>query len=188
MSMICLTRGEYGRLQICPRWPSSRVFVAAAALERLQIVQADLPGEIGLVLTRGYESPASNLGWLRKFSRIAGIVLFKFAYANRRNEVEDIFGSNGHDVDGTHLDVSLALNGNRVRLLPLSVFTPIPWQKRRVEKYSRTIEIVKNALVYHGFSIHRNETESHQIHCDLAAAEMAVAPDIGSSFLSGGKL
>lgn len=172
--MICLTRGSYGGLQICPRWPSSKVLVAPVALERLQIVQADLPGEISLILTRGYEPRASSLGWLRKLSRITGIILFKFAYANRGDEVEDIFGSNGHDVDGTHLDVSLAVNGNRVRLLPLSVFTPTPWQNRRAEKYSRSIEIVKNALVNNGFSIHRNETESHQIHCDLAGTERAV--------------
>ncbi|MEI7614408.1 MAG: hypothetical protein WCK63_16025 [Betaproteobacteria bacterium] len=141
----------------------------------MQIVQADLPGEISLILTRGYEPRASKLGWLRKLSRIIGIILFKFAYANRGDEVEDIFGSNGHDVDGTHLDVSLTVNGIRVRLLPLSVFTPISWQKRRAEKYSRPIEMVKNALVHNGFSIHRNETESHQIHCDLAATERSVA-------------
>jgi hypothetical protein len=173
--MICLVRGGYGGLQICPRWPSSRVLVAPVALERLQIVQADLPGEISLILTRGYEPHASKLGWLRKLSRLAGIVLFKFVYADRGDEVEDIFGSNGHDVDGTHLDVSLAVNGNRVRLLPLSVFTPISWQKRRADKYLQSIEIVKNALVHNGFSIHRNKTESHQIHCDLAGTEKAVA-------------
>jgi hypothetical protein len=174
-SMICLKRGAYEGLQICPRWPSSRVLVAPVALEKLLSVQAGLPGEIGLILTRGYESRASKLGWLRKLSRVAGIVLFKFAYANRGDEVEDIFGSNGHDIDGTHLDVSLAVNGSRVRLLPLSVFTPISWQKRRAEKHSQFIKIVKTALVHHGFSIHRNETESHQIHCDLASTERAVA-------------
>lgn len=173
--MVCLTRGGHGGLQICPRWPSSKVLVSPAALKKLQIVQADLPGEISLILTRGYESRASRLGWLRKLSRIVGIILFKFVYANRGDEVEDIFGSNGHDLDGTHLDVSLAVNGNRVRLLPLSVFTPIFLQKRRAEKYSRSIKIVKRALVHNGFIIHRNETESHQIHCDLAGTGEAVA-------------
>ena len=173
MSMICLTQGGYGGLQICPRWPSSKVLVSPVAFEKLQIVQAGLPSEISLILTRGYEPRASKLGWLRKLSRIIGIVLFKFVYVNRGDEVEDIFGSNGHDVDGTHLDVSLAVNGNRVRLLPLSVFTPISWQKRRAEKHSRSIEIVKNALIHNGFIIHRNETESRQIHCDLAGTERA---------------
>ncbi|HEV2681539.1 MAG TPA: hypothetical protein VGV14_13625 [Rhodanobacter sp.] len=138
-------------------------------------MQADIPSEISLILTRGYEPRASKLGRLRKLSRTTGIALFKFAYANRGDEVEDIFGSNGHDVDGTHLDVSLAVNGSRVRLLPLSVFTPISWQKRRSEKYSRYVEIVKNALIHNGFSIHRNETESRQIHCDLVNTEGAVA-------------
>ena len=173
--MICLTRGSYEGLQICPRWPSSKVLASPLALEKLQIVQADLPSEISLILTRGYEPRASQLGWLRKLSRAAGIVLFRSVYANRGNEVEDIFGSNGHDVDGTHLDISLAVNGKRVHLLPLSVFTPTSWQKRRVEKYSHSIRIVKNALVHNGFSIHRNETESHQIHCDLACTERDVA-------------
>jgi hypothetical protein len=173
--MICLTRGAYGALLVCPRWPSSKVLVSPVALQKLQIVQANLPGEISLILTRGYEPRASKLGWLRRLSRIAGIVLFKFVYANRGDEVEDIFGSNGHDIDGTHLDVSLAVNGNRVRLLPLSVFTPISWQKRRAEKHLQSIEIMKNALVHNGFSIHRNKTESHQIHCDLASHESTMA-------------
>lgn len=172
--MICLTRGPYGALQIRPRWPASKVLVSPIALQKLQSVQASLPDEISLILTRGYEPPASRLGWLRKFSRITGIILFKFTYANRIDEVEDIFGSNGHDIDGTHLDVSLSVNGSRVRLLPLSVFTPISWQKRRTGKYLQSLEIVKNALVNKGFSIHRNRTESNQIHCDLFGVEKAM--------------
>lgn len=168
MTTIHLARGRYGALQICPRWPSSKVLVSPVALERLLVVQAELPCEIGLILTRAYEPRRSGLGWLRRVFRTAGIVLFKFLYANRDGEVEDIFGSNGHDVDGTHLDVSLTVNGNRLRLLPLSVFTPVSWQKRRAERYLRSIEIVKNALVQNGFTIHRNATEGHQIHCDLA--------------------
>lgn len=172
--MICLPRGRYGELQICPRWPSSKVLVSPVALEKLRGAQADLPREISLILTRGYEPRASKLGGLRKLSRIVGIVLFRLVYANRAGEVDDIFGANGHDVDGTHLDVSVAVNGKRVRLLPLSVFTPISWQKRRVEKYVQPIETVKNALVHNGFSIHRNETESHQIHCDLAETDEVV--------------
>lgn len=173
--MTCLLRGCYGGLQVSPRWPSSRVLVAPYALERLQIVQAELPAEIRLILTRGYEARASKLGALRKLSRIAGIILFKLVYANRVDEIEDIFGSNGHDVDGTHLDVSLAVNRRRVRLLPLGVFTPVSWQKNRAENYSRHIEIVTDALVKNGFSIHKNETESHQIHCDFSGAERSVA-------------
>jgi hypothetical protein len=173
--MISLARGSYGGIQISPRWPSSEVLVASIALEKLQLVQADLPGEISLILTRGYEPRASKLGWARKIFRIVGIVLFKFVYAHRGDEVEDIFGSNGHDVDGLHVDVSLAVYGSRVRLLPIGVFTPISWQRRRSEKYSRPIEIVKNALSHHGFNIHRNETESHQLHCDLVDTERAGA-------------
>lgn len=174
--MISLTRGAYGALEIRPRWPSSKVLVCPVALERLQAVQASLPREISLILTRGYEPPASSLGGLRKIARIAGIALFKTIYANRTNEIDDIFGANGHDVDGSHLDVSLAINGVRVRLLPLSVFTPMAWQQRRAAKCLPSLEIVKNALIQHGFSIHRNATESHQIHCDLSSADDAATP------------
>lgn len=171
MPMICLTKGRHGKLQIRPRWPSSIVVVSARTLERLQIVQGGLPNEIDLVLTRGYEPPSSNIGWLRKLFRIVGIALFRFVYANRRNEMEDIFGANGHDIDGTHIDVSLSVNGNRICLLPLSVFTPISWQRHRIEKYSQAIGTVKKALVNHGFRIHENGTESNQIHCDLVGTE-----------------
>ena len=172
--MISLERGRYGRLHVCPRWPSSKVLVSPVALEKLQIVEAELPFEISLLLTRGYEPRASGLGLLRKHSRRVGIALFKIVYGNRRHEAEDIFGANGHDIDGTHLDVSLAVNGNRVRALPLSVFTPVFWQRRRVGKYAQHIEVVKRVLVRHGFRIHHNETESNQIHCDLDLTPVAV--------------
>ena len=147
------------------------MIVSARALERSQIVQGGLPNEIDLVLTRGYEPPTSHIGWLRKLFRIAGIALFRFVYTNRRDEVEDIFGANGHDTDGTHIDVSLSVNGSKICLLPLSVFTPISWQKHRIVKYSRAIGTVKTALVNHGFQIHKNGTESNQIHCDLVDTE-----------------
>lgn len=173
--MICLTRGRYGELQIRPRWPSSTVMISPVALDKLQIAQASLPNEISLILTRGYEPRTSKLGYLRKFSRMVGIGLFKFVYANRLDEVEDIFGANGHDQDGTHIDVSLAINGNRIRLLPLSVFTPLFWQNRRVEKYRPLVDTVKSTLIENGFRIHRNKTESHQIHCDLITADKVVA-------------
>ena len=173
--MICLSRGDHGGLRICPRWPSSKVMVSPAALEKLQRVQTELPREIELIVTRGFEPRTSGLGWLRTFSRRVGIVLFRFVYADRHDEIGEIFGANGHDLDGTHVDVSLAVDGSRIRLLPLGVFTPIAWQKRRAEKHLRSIQKVKEALVRNGFRIHRNETESRQIHCDLAGAEKTVA-------------
>jgi len=175
VSMICLSRGDHGGLRISPRWPSSKVLLATASLEGLQRVQAELPGEIGLIVTRGFEPHATGLGRSRTFFRMVGIVLFRFVYADRRNEIEEIFGANGHDLDGTHVDVSLAVDGNRIRLLPLGVFTPVAWQRRLAGKHLTSIARVKEALVRNGFRIHRNETESRQIHCDLAGTGKTLA-------------
>ncbi len=174
MAMIHLPSGSHNGLQICPRWPSWSVVIAPEALDQLQHVQAALPAGIGLILTRGYEPRSSRLGALRSLSRLAGIALFKFLYAARSDEIADIFGANGHDQDGTHLDISLAIDGKRIRLLPLSVFTPVSWQQRRVAHYAGQIALINSALIAHGFRIHRNATESHQIHCDLVRSKTAL--------------
>jgi len=167
VTMICLEHGVHEGLLVRPRWPSSRVLIDPAALASLVTMQANLPDEIDLIVTRGYEPGASSLGGLRRFSRKAGIFLFRLLYRNRGHEVDDIFGANGHDLDGTHVDISLAVNGRRIRLLPLSVFTPVSWQSRRVKKFLPLLNMVTAALVQNGFQIHRNGTESLQIHCDF---------------------
>ncbi|WID96069.1 hypothetical protein QO058_25575 [Bosea vestrisii] len=147
------------------------MLIDALALEKLRAVQSKLPAGLGLILTRGYEAKSSNLGLARRQLRAAGIMLFKLFYPQRRNELLEIFGSNGHDVDGNHVDVSISLNGRRVELLPLSVFTPEAWQQRRVRKSAGAVELVQAALKDAGFRIHRNPTESLQIHCDLIPSE-----------------
>ena len=173
--MMCLTRGVYQGVMVMPRWPSAKILIDPVAFDRLQAVQAELAGDVSLILTRAFEPRASGLGWLRNVSRQLGIALFSVLYPKRRDELEDIFGSNGHDVDGTHVDVSLAVQGRRLRFLPLSVFTPIAWQQRRVQQYLPFHAAAIAALQRHGFDIHRNGTESLQIRCDLRRPELAVS-------------
>lgn len=96
--------------------------------------------------------------------------LFRAVYFKRRAEIPEIFGANGHDVDGTHVDVSIRFNGRRLRFLRLGVFTPRAWQENAVRRYQPFVAIVKSTLREGGFHIHRNETESLQIHCDLIGA------------------
>lgn len=166
-ALLVLTAGLHAGLLIRPRWPARRVVVDARVVDRLRAAQAALPDTIELVLTRAYEPASSTLGCARNGFRALGIALFRVLYPARRDEVADIFGGNGHDVDGTHVDVSFRVAGRRMRLLPLGVFTPPGWQRRRARRCQPDLERVKAALAAHGFRIHRNATESLQIHCDL---------------------
>ncbi|MFZ6741845.1 hypothetical protein ACO0LC_01285 [Undibacterium sp. JH2W] len=167
MSIISLSSGVQNNLSIMPRWPATQVLIDSLAWQKLQAVQASLPGHLGLILTRAYEPRVSELGRARTAFRRAGICLFGLLYRHRKEEIQDIFGSNGHDLDGTHIDVSFSINGQRVRLLPLSVFTPMSWQARRIKKFDEELSMVLAALLAQGFQLHRNATESLQIHCDL---------------------
>lgn len=165
--LMILSSGMHGRISIKPRWPAKQVRICPQAFGRLQLAQAKLPPAIELIITRAFEPPGTGLTQLRTCSRWMGIQLFSSVYAHRKSEVSDIFGANGHDRDGTHVDVSILLNGRRVRLLPLSVFTPDWLQNARVKKYQETIDQVFRVLNEVGFDLHRNRTESLQIHCDL---------------------
>ncbi len=191
--MICLTPGVYQGVIVLPRWPSSRILIDPVVFDRLQAVQAELAGDVSLVLTRAFEPRASGLGWLRNVSRQLGIALFSLLYPKRRDELADLFGSNGHDVDGTHVDVSIAVRGRRLRFLPLSVFTPIAWQQRRMRQYLSFHAAATMTLQRHGFQLHRNVTESLQIHCDLRRSDQpeAVAAQAergrGAGFSAGDK-
>jgi len=166
-NLLTLPPGVHAGIQIRPRWPARHVHVDERVLGKLQAIQAELPAELDLILTRGYEPPTSGLGHARRRFRALGIGMFRVLYPDRRNELADIFGSNGHDIDGTHIDVSFSLNGRRVRMLPLGVFTPPFWQQRRVRQCASALAQIQAALMRHGFQIHRNATESLQIHCDL---------------------
>lgn len=165
--MLSFKRGMHEGLKVNPRWPSKQVRISTMAWERLLTAQDQLPAGIRLIVTRGYEPRASRLGISRKLFRAVGINFFRHVYKTRRNEVDEIFGTNGHDVDGNHIDVSVELNQHRLRFLPLGVFTSLAWQKRRTRKFEAELNKVKTALAGQGFCIHKNETESLQIHCDL---------------------
>lgn len=165
--MLSFTRGIHHGLNVQPRFPSSVLCISETAWDRLLQVQDQLPAEIRLIITRGYEPRASSVGAARKLFRAIGIKLFRLVFRARKHEINDIFGANGHDVDGSHVDVSLALNQKRLRFLPLGVFTPIPWQNKRTRAHEADLQKVMTALMEHGFQIHRNQTESLQIHCDL---------------------
>lgn len=164
---MILNRGMHGDIAIMPRWPATQVKICPQAFRQLQLAQSKLPSELNLIITRAFEPPGTGLTALRSFSRWMGIQLFSSIYANRKSEVNDIFGANGHDLDGTHVDISIRLDGRRIRLLPLSVFTPDWLQNARINKYQETIEHVFRVLDQVGFDLHRNRTESLQIHCDL---------------------
>ncbi|MCH8621602.1 hypothetical protein [Undibacterium sp. TS12] len=174
LALVRLPPGTSGNIQIQPRWPARQVLINALAWQKIQDMQAALPSHLGLILTRAYEPRASELGKARTWFRRAGIWLFGCIYRQRKAEIADIFGSNGHDVDGTHIDLSFRLHGRRVRLLPLSVFTPLAWQKKRMDIYREALELVKKELLMRGFTLHSNQTESLQIHCDLVQSDLPV--------------
>lgn len=165
--MLSFKRGVHEGLKVVPRWPSRQICISKMAWERLLIVQHQLPAGVSLIVTRGYEPSASRIGTSRKLFRAMGIGLFRLTYRMRHDEVGEIFGANGHDVDGNHIDVSIKLNGRRLRFLPLGVFTPPLWQEKRTRPYEAELNKVKTVLVDQGFCIHKNQTESLQIHCDL---------------------
>nr|WP_239508901.1 hypothetical protein [Stenotrophomonas maltophilia] len=159
------TRQPHGLL-IAPRWPSTRIQLEEEVLQRLLDAQAMLPAALRLLLTRGFEPRHGRLGGFRRAVRRLGIAAFRTCYPQRRDEIDAIFGANGHDIDGRHVDVSLVLHGKRLRLLPLGVFTPLRWQDRRVARHSEAVAQVKRSLQQCGFELHHNATEALQIHCD----------------------
>ncbi|BBP71384.1 hypothetical protein PHLH6_33880 [Pseudomonas sp. Seg1] len=166
--MLTLLKGENQGLKVKPRWPSSEVLIEQNVFLKLIEAQSKLPPSVQLLLVRGYENKSSQLGLFRFLSRWLGIRLFCACYPGRKDEVSDIFGSNGHDVDGSHVDVSIILNGKRLRFLPLGVFTSPSLQHSRAAEHLGVLNEVKAALMQCGFKIHRNPTESMQIHCDFA--------------------
>ncbi|WP_426194507.1 hypothetical protein [Pseudomonas sp. NFXW11] len=175
--MLILNRGDNQGLRVAPRWPSSRVLMDQDVFTQVLRAQSRLPGSIRLLVTRGYEQKSSYLGFFRNLSRWLGVRLFCLCYPQRRQELKDIFGSNGHDVDGTHIDVSIVLNGQRLRFLPLGVFTSPARQHLLQARYLAVVDQVKDSLRQSGFEIHRNPTESLQIHCDYRAGRRASDSD-----------
>jgi len=165
--MLSLENGIHDGLEVVPRWPSRRVHIDETAWDRLQAVQLALPESVRLIVTRGYEPRTSRLGVARTLFRTIGTRAFGTFFGARRDEIADIFGANGHDVDGTHIDVSIRFHERRLRFLPLGVFTPTSLQNRRSAKYEAALDHARTALTRNGFRIHANRTESLQIHCDF---------------------
>lgn len=161
--MISLTGDTVTAIEISPRWPDKHVLIECQTLNCLFEAQSRLPSEIKIILTRAYQPERT----LQKLVRAAGRFLFCVLYPMRRNEVNDIFGHNGHATDGTHVDIAINYKGNRLNLLPLSVFTPSFITRRRERLHMYAIFETKKALIDVGFRIHHNQTESLQIHCDL---------------------
>ena len=159
-AMLTLQRGDHHGLLVAPRWPSSCIRIEADVLQRLLDAQALLPAGLRLLLTRGFEPRHSRLGSFRRGVRALGIALFRACYPHRHAEVGAIFGANGHDLDGRHVDVSLVVHGRRLRLLPLGVFTPPRWQQRRVARHAEAVARVKRSLQQCGFKLHHNPTEA----------------------------
>ncbi len=173
--MLSLHNGTHDGLEVIPRWPSRRVHIDQGVWEHLLDTQRALPACIRLIVTRAYEPRSSRLAIARTLFRRIGSCLFATLYCSRRNEIRDIFDANGHDIDGTHVDVSIRLDGRRLRFLPLGVFTPGWLQKRNEASFYRELECVKSALRNKGFHIHQNPTESLQIHCDFDPREQKPA-------------
>ncbi|MDF2479655.1 MAG: hypothetical protein K0R79_12 [Stenotrophomonas indicatrix] len=172
-SRLSLSRGTIDGLRIAPRWPASQVILEAEVLQCLLDAQALLPSTLRLLVTRGFECSQGKLGGFRRLVRRLGIAVFRCCYRHRHDEIDAIFGANGHDLDGRHVDVSLVLHGRRVRLLPLGVFTPLRWQQRRVRRHADAVAAAKDALQRCGFDLHPNATESLQIHCDHRGTTLA---------------
>lgn len=167
MALVELRRGMIDGIYIQPRWPARRIRIDPLALQALRRAQASLPDQVRMIVTRGYEPAGASLGTARMAFRALGVLAFSVLYPSRRHEIADIFGANGHDVDGTHVDVSIHLAGRRVRLLPLGVFTPLWLQRRRRGKFAPALRAVRAGLRRAGFTLHRNRTERAQMHCDL---------------------
>ena len=172
-SRLSLSRGTIDGLCIAPRWPASQVILEAEVLQCLLDAQALLPSTLRLLVTRGFECSQGKLGGFRRLVRRLGIAVFRCCYRHRHDEIDAIFGANGHDLDGRHVDVSLVRHGRRVRLLPLGVFTPLRWQQHRVSRHAEAVAAAKDALQRCGFDLHPNATESLQIHCDHRGTTLA---------------
>jgi hypothetical protein len=165
--MLTLHIGHHQDIEIQPRFPARCVRLDAIIFNRLQAIQKALPQEIRIILTRGYENPNSALGFTRRVLRFTGSILFSLIYPYRFKEIPEIFTSNGHDKDGTHVDISLTVNSIRTNWLPYGVFTS-PKIVTKVEKENETlISLIENKIMAMGGSLHRNRLERLQMHIDF---------------------
>ena len=166
-----LTSAYVGAIKVKPRWPYRRVVISKVALQLLERCQGKLEPDVRLVLTRGFEPGNAVFRTLHKACRWLGSIFFRFVFPERKSECGEIFGSNGHDVDGTHIDVAVECRGSIKKLLPRGVFSTSYQLERIRENESALLEVVYKALRTSGFRIHSNPTEALQIHCDMIGSE-----------------
>lgn len=164
---LTLYPGIHSNLQVQPRWPYKKVLICPEAFNRLQQAQEKLGDAIQLIITRGFEPGSFVMRQFHSLMRKVGATIFKFYYPKRLDEIPAIFSPNGHDKDGTHVDVAISKNGKRLNLLPKGVLTSVANIEVIEAQYSDTLEIVRKSLSEVGFKIHFNRTEALQIHCDL---------------------
>ncbi len=159
---------HFHEIKVQPRWPYLSVLISERALAQLKHAQSeirkDLDG-INLILTRGYESYFTTK--LRRIPRKLGSIIFAIIYPSRKSECIEIFSPNGHDESGDHIDVSVELDGCKLKFLPWGVFTSAEKLNEIHKQNSKLLTVVWTALQNSGFKIHPNRTESLQIHCDL---------------------
>ncbi len=164
---LSLSPGNHSNLQVKPRWPYREVLICPEAFTRLQQAQDRLGVTAQLVITRAFEPGNFILRRLHSLMRTIGAICFVMRYPQRSSEVPAIFSANGHDKDGTHVDIAIIHNGKLLRLLPRSVLTHATTIAAIEAKHSKLLEAVRTSLREVGFRIHSNQTEALQIHCDL---------------------
>lgn len=164
---LSLPAGYHSNLQVAPRWPYKKVLICPEAFSRLQQAQGKLGQTAQLIITRGFEPGNIILRRLHSFMRKLGAVVFILCYPQRFSEVSEIFSSNGHDTDGTHVDVAVSQNAKLLNLLPSGVLTHAVTIAAIEKEYSNILTVVRMTLTEVGFKTHSNQTEALQIHCDM---------------------
>ena len=165
--LITIDSSYAGGIGVKPRWPYRHVAVSSEALRRLEDAQQRLGNDLRLIITRAFEPGGPIVRRLHRLGRAVGSVLFSTLYPHRADERSAIFSSNGHDKDGTHVDVSVEYQGQLLRFLPFGVLSSTEQVRRSSEASSPQLKAVYAALEAEGFRIHSNPTEALQIHCDL---------------------
>jgi hypothetical protein len=163
-----LTKSFSKHLVVLPKYPYREVFISEDAYRCLLQAQLRLaPYSVELILKRGYEYENTLMKCMHKAIRVLGAILFGLVYPHRISECKEIFSPNGHDRSGDCIDVSILHNGHIVELLPYGVFATKKQIKTTLKTYGSLLNLVWTELERAGFSIHKNETESLQIHCEL---------------------
>ena len=139
---LSLTPGQHANLQVAPRWPYRKVLICPEAFSRLQHAQEKLGQTAQIFITRGFEPGNFIIKRLHSLMRKLGAFIFVLRYPRRLSEVSSIFSSNGHDKDGTHVDIAVSQNGKLLNLLPSGVLTHAATIVDIERRYSDILEVV----------------------------------------------